>query len=79
MVSMYLRFVCFCVLPVCGKDKADIVFLVDESSSIGANNFMRMKDFIFRVATYFPVIGSQATQVSKHLYLSFLLSSLIFW
>ncbi|XP_070710328.1 collagen alpha-1(VII) chain [Pempheris klunzingeri] len=50
--------------PVCGKTKADIVFLVDESSSIGANNFVKMKDFIFRVATYFPVIGSQATQIA---------------
>ncbi|XP_051247897.1 collagen alpha-1(VII) chain isoform X3 [Dicentrarchus labrax] len=50
--------------PVCGKSKADIVFLVDESSSIGANNFIKMKDFIFRVATYFPVIGPQATQIA---------------
>ncbi|KAM4615653.1 uncharacterized protein col7a1l [Polymixia lowei] len=50
--------------PVCGKAKADIVFLVDESSSIGANNFMKMKDFIFRVATYFPVIGPQGTQIA---------------
>lgn len=52
-----------CVVPGCGGSKADIVFLVDESSSIGANNFIKMKDFIFRVATYFPVIGPQATQV----------------
>lgn len=63
MVNVYVSFMCFCVLPGCGKSKADIVFLVDESSSIGANNFIKMKDFIFRVATYFPVIGPQATQV----------------
>ncbi|KAF7669026.1 hypothetical protein LDENG_00260370 [Lucifuga dentata] len=50
--------------PVCGKAKEDIVFLVDESSSIGANNFIKMKDFIFRVATYFPVIGPQGTQIA---------------
>uniref|UniRef100_A0A665VZB4 Collagen alpha-1(VII) chain-like n=1 Tax=Echeneis naucrates TaxID=173247 RepID=A0A665VZB4_ECHNA len=50
--------------PVCGRTIADIVFLVDESSSIGANNFMKMKDFIFRVVTYFPVIGPQATQIA---------------
>ncbi|KAM4569550.1 uncharacterized protein col7a1l [Odontesthes bonariensis] len=50
--------------PVCGKTKADIVFLVDESSSIGVNNFIKMKDFIFRVVTYFPVIGSQGTQIA---------------
>lgn len=53
----------FSVLSVCGKAKSDIVFLVDESSSIGVNNFIKMKDFIFRVATYFPVIGPQGTQV----------------
>ncbi|XP_053719668.1 collagen alpha-1(VII) chain isoform X2 [Synchiropus splendidus] len=50
--------------PVCGKSKADIVFLVDESSSIGANNFNKMKDFMFRVATYFPVIGAEGTQMA---------------
>ncbi|XP_034019846.1 collagen alpha-1(XIV) chain [Thalassophryne amazonica] len=50
--------------PACGKAKADIVFLVDESSSIGVNNFMKIKDFMFRVATYFPVIGSQGTQIA---------------
>lgn len=62
-VYLFLR-VFLCVLSVCGKTKADIVFLVDESSSIGANNFIKMKDFIFRVTTYFPVIGPQGTQVS---------------
>lgn len=56
--------ICSFCSSVCGKTKADIVFLVDESSSIGANNFMRIKDFMFRVATYFPVIGSEGTQVS---------------
>ncbi|XP_071358384.1 collagen alpha-1(VII) chain isoform X2 [Trachinotus anak] len=50
--------------PVCGKTVADIVFLVDESSSIGPNNFIKMKDFIFRVVTYFPVIGPQGTQIA---------------
>ncbi|KAJ8386657.1 hypothetical protein AAFF_G00167730 [Aldrovandia affinis] len=48
--------------PICGRVKADIVFLVDESSSIGANNFNKLKDFLFRVMTYFPVIGPQGTQ-----------------
>ncbi|CAB1413700.1 unnamed protein product [Pleuronectes platessa] len=48
----------------CGKSKADIVFLVDESSSIGANNFIKMKDFIFRVTTYFPVVGPEGTQIA---------------
>lgn len=55
-----------CFVPsVCGESKADIVFLVDESSSIGPNNFVKIKDFIFRVATYFPDIGPQTTQVCQ--------------
>lgn len=74
-------FMCFCVLTVCGKTKADIVFLVDESSSIGANNFIKMKDFMFRVATYFPVIGPQGTQVSLLVKTLFVFphTSLILW
>ena len=51
-------------LLVCGKAKADIVFLVDESWSVGANNFVKLKDFMFRIVTYFPVIGPHGTQVS---------------
>ncbi|KAF4079836.1 hypothetical protein AMELA_G00182860 [Ameiurus melas] len=50
--------------PVCGRVKADIVFLVDESWSIGSNNFDKLKDFLFRVVTYFPVIGPQGTQIA---------------
>ncbi|XP_065145752.1 uncharacterized protein col7a1l isoform X1 [Paramisgurnus dabryanus] len=50
--------------PVCGKVKADIVFLVDESSSIGANNFGKLKDFLFRIVTYFPSIGPKGTQIA---------------
>ncbi|CAJ1054849.1 collagen alpha-1(VII) chain [Xyrichtys novacula] len=50
--------------PACSKTKADIVFLVDESSSIGVDNFNKMKDFMFRVTTYFPNIGSAATQIA---------------
>ncbi|XP_048123206.1 collagen alpha-1(VII) chain isoform X1 [Alosa alosa] len=48
----------------CGKVKADIVFLVDESWSIGSNNFGKLKDFLFRVVTYFPSIGPQGTQIA---------------
>ncbi|GAB0175456.1 collagen alpha-1(VII) chain-like [Grus japonensis] len=37
--------------PICGKFKADIGFLVDESSSIGQSNFNKVKDFV-AVAQY---------------------------
>ncbi|XP_077400123.1 uncharacterized protein col7a1l isoform X2 [Vanacampus margaritifer] len=48
----------------CSRSKVDTVFLVDESSSIGANNFGKMKDFIFRVVSYFPVIGPEGAQIA---------------
>ncbi|KAM6419510.1 uncharacterized protein J5M81_015557 [Pluvialis apricaria] len=50
--------------PICGKFKADIGFLVDESSSIGQSNFNKVKDFIFRIISYFPKIGPEGTQVA---------------
>ncbi|XP_043093461.1 collagen alpha-1(VII) chain isoform X2 [Puntigrus tetrazona] len=50
--------------PVCGRVKADIVFLVDESWSIGTNNFVKLKDFLFRIVTYFPSVGPKGTQIA---------------
>lgn len=47
---------------VCGKFKADVGFLVDESSSIGQSNFNKVKDFLFRIVSYFPKIGPEGTQ-----------------
>ncbi|KAI1888085.1 hypothetical protein AGOR_G00181410 [Albula goreensis] len=52
----------FTIAKVCGRVKADIVFLVDESWSIGSDNFNKLKDFLFRVVTYFPHVGPQGTQ-----------------
>ncbi|XP_075284352.1 uncharacterized protein LOC142362173 [Opisthocomus hoazin] len=49
---------------ICGKSKADIGFLVDESSSIGQSNFNKVKDFLFRIVSYFPKIGPEGTQVA---------------
>ncbi|KAM6436437.1 uncharacterized protein PHA67_023658 [Liasis olivaceus] len=50
--------------PPCSTFRADIAFLVDESSSIGPNNFMKVKDFLFHVVSYFPQIGPESTQIS---------------
>ncbi|NXA07818.1 CO7A1 protein, partial [Sapayoa aenigma] len=47
---------------VCGKLRADIGFLVDESSSIGQSNFNKVKEFLFRIVSYFPKIGPEGTQ-----------------
>ncbi|XP_033370554.1 collagen alpha-1(VII) chain-like isoform X4 [Parus major] len=49
---------------LCGKLKADVGFLVDESSSIGQSNFNKVKDFLFRIVSYFPKIGPEGTQVA---------------
>ncbi|XP_054255740.1 LOW QUALITY PROTEIN: collagen alpha-1(VII) chain-like [Indicator indicator] len=50
--------------PICGKLKADVGFLVDESSSIGQSNFNKVKDFLFWIVSYFPKIGPEGTQVA---------------
>uniref|UniRef100_A0A8C3NGP3 Uncharacterized protein n=1 Tax=Geospiza parvula TaxID=87175 RepID=A0A8C3NGP3_GEOPR len=50
--------------PICGKLKADVGFLVDESSSIGQSNFNKVKDFLFRIVSFFPKIGPEGTQVA---------------
>ncbi|XP_040199257.1 collagen alpha-1(VII) chain-like isoform X5 [Rana temporaria] len=50
--------------PICAKLKADIVFLVDESSSIGPSNFIKVKDFLYRIVSYFPKIGPQGAQIA---------------
>ncbi|XP_032915034.1 collagen alpha-1(VII) chain-like [Catharus ustulatus] len=49
---------------ICGKLKADVGFLVDESSSIGQSNFNKVKDFLFRIVSYFPKIGPEGAQVA---------------
>lgn len=60
LLSLYSLFLPF---PVCSKFKADVAFLVDESSSIGPGNFVKLKDFLFRIVSYFPKIGPEGTQV----------------
>uniref|UniRef100_A0ACB8FMQ3 Uncharacterized protein n=1 Tax=Sphaerodactylus townsendi TaxID=933632 RepID=A0ACB8FMQ3_9SAUR len=50
--------------PICSKFRADIVFLVDESSSIGQGNFAKLKDFLFHIVSYFPKIGPEGTQIA---------------
>lgn len=62
-VNLYTELIVCFFLLVCGRVKADIVFLVDESWSIGTNNFGKLKDFLFRIVTYFPSIGPKGTQV----------------
>ncbi|XP_062864437.1 collagen alpha-1(VII) chain [Trichomycterus rosablanca] len=50
--------------PVCSRVKADIIFLVDESWNVGSENLGKLRDFLFRIVTYFPVIGPQGSQIA---------------
>ncbi|XP_067908450.1 collagen alpha-1(VII) chain-like [Heterodontus francisci] len=50
--------------PVCNRARADIVFLVDGSWSIGENNFQKVKQFLYNVVSHLPHIGPDATQIS---------------
>ncbi|XP_078730387.1 collagen alpha-1(XIV) chain-like [Lampetra fluviatilis] len=48
---------------VCNRARADMVFLLDGSGSIG-RKFNRIKEFVFRVVSYFPRIGPDSTQMA---------------
>ncbi|XP_056378658.1 collagen alpha-1(XIV) chain isoform X2 [Hyla sarda] len=48
---------------VCKSARADVVFLVDGSWSIGDDNFHKVTRFLFSTAGAFDVIGPEGTQV----------------
>ncbi|KAM3873545.1 LOW QUALITY PROTEIN: collagen alpha-6(VI) chain-like [Diretmus argenteus] len=47
--------ICNTTKPVCEKQKADLVFLVDQSSSIAQSDYAIMKDFMTKVVSSFNV------------------------
>ncbi|XP_032892887.1 collagen alpha-1(VII) chain isoform X3 [Amblyraja radiata] len=49
---------------VCSTARADIVFLVDGSESIGYENFQKVKQFLYNVVSHLPHLGPDVTQVS---------------
>ncbi|CAN0001303.1 unnamed protein product [Lampetra planeri] len=51
-------------LVVCSKARGDIVFLIDGSTSIGLENFALVRQFLHRIASSFPTIGPDTTQVA---------------
>lgn len=55
-------FIIFCSL-VCKGAKADIVFLIDSSWSIGDDNFNKVRQFIFNTIGAFDVINPAGIQV----------------
>lgn len=60
-ISMYLSSVCL----VCKEAKADLVFLVDGSWSIGDENFMKITRFLHSTVGSLDLIGTDGTQVSE--------------
>jgi len=42
-------------LPACSSPKADVVFVVDSSGSIGSRNFQKVKSFIVSVVDSFEI------------------------
>lgn len=53
----------FCL--VCKEAKADLVFLVDGSWSIGDENFMKITRFLHSTVGSLDLIGTDGTQVSQ--------------
>lgn len=51
----------FCL--VCKEAKADLVFLVDGSWSIGDDNFMKITHFLYSTMGSLDLIGPDGTQV----------------
>lgn len=49
--------------PVCKAARADLVFLVDGSWSIGDDNFLKIIRFLYSTAGALDQIGPEGTQV----------------
>uniref|UniRef100_A0A9J8AGW4 Collagen, type XII, alpha 1a n=1 Tax=Cyprinus carpio carpio TaxID=630221 RepID=A0A9J8AGW4_CYPCA len=54
---------CF-VMPVCKGAKADLVFLIDGSWSIGDESFIKVRQFVFSMIGAFDIISRDGMQVS---------------
>uniref|UniRef100_A0A672RGH6 Collagen type XII alpha 1 chain n=1 Tax=Sinocyclocheilus grahami TaxID=75366 RepID=A0A672RGH6_SINGR len=62
-VPALLITLCF-VMPVCKGAKADLVFLIDGSWSIGDDSFIKVRQFLFSMIGAFDVINRDGMQVS---------------
>lgn len=53
----------FLCVSVCKGAKADVVFLIDGSWSIGEDSFHKVRQFVFSIIGAFDVIGPSGMQV----------------
>lgn len=51
--------------PVCKGAKADLVFLIDGSWSIGDESFSKVLQFVFSMIGAFDVVSHEGMQVTK--------------
>lgn len=61
--SEIIHFVCVLQMSVCKSARADLVFLVDGSWSIGDDNFHKVTRFLYNTAGAMADIGPEGTQV----------------
>lgn len=59
-----LRFSFIIIILDCGSSKADIVFILDSSGSVGSNNFQKTKEFFKTVVGEFQ-IGSNNVRMAS--------------
>lgn len=62
-----LSFSCWCciVSPVCKGAKADLVFVIDGSWSIGEESFKKVVHFVSGIIAAFDIVGPSGMQVSS--------------
>lgn len=63
--SLFLFCLCVCVSQVCKEAKAELVFLVDGSWSIGDDNFLKITRFLASTVGSLDLIGADGTQVGQ--------------
>ncbi len=51
-------------MPVCKGAKADLVFLIDGSWSIGDESFIKVRQFVFSMIGAFDVVNRDGMQVT---------------
>lgn len=68
LMAIFFLFITHCIFlhnSVCKGAKADLVFLIDGSWSIGDESFSKVLQFVFSMIGAFDVISHEGMQVTK--------------